>query len=168
MWTSQVKIHVDSSSYALLSRDEHLPITDYRPGPRAMVALDQRIVFISRAEFHFPPITYTWVCFQLLAHAIPTHTEEKPCPRGGLFHRHSHFGLPSAASSSRAVFAMLTACMSSKLLLLPQASDQTHTNTLVKHFPVSSPAVAHTLPPSVGAPLILQSKALSMGLFTTH
>ena len=31
-------------------------------------------------------------------------------------------------------------------------------------FPVSSPAVAHTLPPSVVAPLILYSKSLSMGL----
>ena len=38
-WTSQVKFHVDSSSYALLSSAEHLPTTDYRPGPLAMVAL---------------------------------------------------------------------------------------------------------------------------------
>ena len=82
----------------------------------------------------------------------------------GLFHRHCHFGFPSAALSNTAVFAMLTPGMSSELLLLPQASDHTHTNTLVKHFPVSPPAVAHTLPPSTGAPLILQSKALSMGL----
>ena len=53
----------------------------------------------------------------------------------GLFHRHSHFGFPSAALSNTAMFAMLTPGMSSKPLLLPQASDQTHTNTLVKHFP---------------------------------
>ena len=82
----------------------------------------------------------------------------------GLFPRHSRFGFPSPALSSTAMFTMLTPCMSSKLLLLPQASDQTHINTLVKRFPVSSPAVAHILPPSVVAPLILYSKSLSMGL----
>lgn len=82
----------------------------------------------------------------------------------GLFPRHSHFGFPSPVLSSTAMFAMLTPCMSSKLLLLRQASDQTHINTPVKRFPVSSPAVAHTLPPSVVAPLILYSKSLSMGL----